>query len=176
MILITGQTGSGKTSILKALNYKNTYYADDFVKNTLYKKDHPVFESIKSEFPTVIKNNEIDTKDLGKLLFADKSKMDYVVNIIQPYLEDWIYSLPKNSIIEMAGYINYENLFCHLFSKVIVIERKNKDSSKLNYVKSDFQPIDRSRPRRYDYVVNNDGSIVEAALELKEIIFDSGAH
>jgi len=86
-LLVTGKSGVGKTAILKKLNYKNIFYADEFVKDVLYKKGHPIFKQITKMYPSVEYEGKIDTKRLGKLILNDKDKLKNISELVKPFVK-----------------------------------------------------------------------------------------
>lgn len=172
MTVVTGQSGVGKTTILKSLGFASVYFADEFVKNVLYKKGHPVYDKIIEMFSSLKQDEYIDTKELGPILFADKSKLEQVNQMIFEYVAEWLKSLPGGSIVEMAAYMHLEELYKPFFGKVVLIERENKDTSKFNHIKDDFQPIE-NKQIKYDILIKNNGHIADATIELKGKLFEN---
>ena len=168
-ILITGKTGSGKTTLLKSLDLDNIVFADDFVKEVLYKNGHQVYSELLDTYPSLTPGNFIDIKQLGKILFNDKKEMSKVNKLIEPFVKEWLTNLPDETIVEMAGYITLESIYKEFFSKVILITRNDRDVSKLSYAGKNVDPI-KDTKIKYDYLVENNDSIKKASLELKEIL------
>ncbi len=168
MIVITGKSGVGKTSILKKVNHSNIFFADTFVKDVLYKEGHEVFKDIIKKYPTTKTGSKINTKELGKLILNDKEALNKISKLIEPYIKVWLDSLPTNSIVEMAAYINYEKIYSEYFDKVILITRKTEDLSKFSYLSNVNQPID-DKEIKYDYLIENI-NIEESAKTLANIL------
>lgn len=169
MFIVTGKSGVGKTTILKASKLKNIFYADDFVKNNLYKNNHDVAKQIYKLWPEVKGEKFVDTKKLGKILFKNQHLLDKVHSLISSYVIEKITSLPKNSIIEMSAYINYEKIYKDLFQTVILIERDFEDLQKFNHIPNMHQPI-KDNLIKYNFKINNNTNIKNAANKLKEIV------
>ena len=169
MIVITGKSGVGKTAILNFLNFKNIFFADDFVKKVLYKNDHEVATKIYKLFPQTKGNDFVDTKKLGKILFNNKNTLDKIHSLVSPYVIKKIKSLESNYIVEMSVYINYEHIYKNLFDKVILIERDFEDLNKFNHIKNMKQPIEDNKIK-YDFKILNNDSIKQASNKLKQIL------
>ncbi len=75
---ITGNIGSGKSSVLYILKSMGiiTYDLDEVAKN-FYMTDMNVKKNVLEVFPSVLsKENQIDTKSLGQIVFSDKEKLN----------------------------------------------------------------------------------------------------
>ena len=91
-IAITGKIGSGKTTvckILKEIGYK-VYESDNEVKKLL--KGLQVVEKVKSLYKDKIENlidnnGNINKKELGGFLFANKKELDKLEKLLYPLLE-----------------------------------------------------------------------------------------
>ncbi len=169
-IVITGKAGSGKTTLLKSMGLPNIFIADEFVKQVLYVEGTEAYKDITNQFPNVSDDGKIDTSKLGKIVFNNKEKMDELNKIVQPYIAEWIKTLPEGAIVELATYINFEDLFKDLFNKVILITRKNPDiSDKFGYLDKKNQPINDSEIK-YNHLIENDDHIGDAVIELKSLL------
>lgn len=169
-ILITGRSGVGKTTILKSLNRDDVYYADDFVKNILYKQEGPVLDFMRKKYPKVVENNEVNTKKLGKILFQSNKKMEEVNQLVAPLVRNWIQSLPHHAIIEMAAYINNQKRYQDLFDKIILIKRKKYSlNEKFAYLTIKKQPI-KKKYINANYIIKNNGPIADAVFELNNLL------
>ncbi len=73
MILgITGGTGCGKTTLLKLLEQQGGMVIDcDKVYHQLLKTDRTLLQQIETRFPGVIREDTLDRKRLGSIVFAD---------------------------------------------------------------------------------------------------------
>lgn len=166
---MTGKSGVGKTTILKRLKKANIFFADEFVKKNLYHFPHPVFTYLKQRWPLVVEKKTINTKKLGMLLFADSQKLEEVHNLVYPFVCFWLKSLPLDSIVEMAVFINYEKLYKPFFEKVILVTREKKSLSKFSHVEQIRQPI-YDKKIEYDYLLENNKSIDYIVQKLKRIL------
>lgn len=86
LIGICGKSGSGKSYISEIIKSydKNTIYLDiDKIAHYILTLDE-IKEKIKY-FGDIFTNNEIDRKKLGKIVFKDKEKMDYLKELTYYY-------------------------------------------------------------------------------------------
>ena len=91
-LAITGNVGSGKSSVLNILSRKSidTFDLDNIAK-TIYKNNKEVINKIDKIFPSyVTKNNKINTKELGKLVFENPEMLISLKKIIWPELRIFI--------------------------------------------------------------------------------------
>ena len=91
-LAITGNVGSGKSSVLNILSRKSidTFDLDNIAK-TIYKNNKEVINKIDKIFPSyVTKNNQINTKELGKLVFENPEMLISLKKIIWPELRIFI--------------------------------------------------------------------------------------
>ena len=91
-LAITGNVGSGKSSVLNILSRKSidTFDLDNIAKS-IYKNNKEVINKIDKIFPSYItKNNKINTKELGKLVFENPEMLISLKKIIWPELRIFI--------------------------------------------------------------------------------------
>ena len=91
-LAITGNVGSGKSSVLNILSRKSidTFDLDNIAKS-IYKDNKEVINKIDKIFPSyVTKNNKINTKELGKLVFENPEMLISLKKIIWPELRIFI--------------------------------------------------------------------------------------
>jgi len=80
-------------------------------------------------------------------------------------------SLPEDSIVEMAVYINYEKEYKDFFNKVVLITRSVNDLSKFEYLSNIKQPIE-NKEIHYDFIINNE-DINESVKSFNEVLDNS---
>ncbi|MCR8613086.1 MAG: dephospho-CoA kinase [Mycoplasma sp.] len=176
LIVVTGKTNSGKTTILKKVNFKNTIYLDDYVKNNFYIKGHDLYEKIIKHFGSdVTDGKKIITKELGKIVFKDRIKFETLNEIVTPFINELLLNLKdqnENIIVEMAVYINAESKYKDFFDKVILIKRtKNDLKGKFNYLNKDekYNPIS-NKEIKSNYIILNDQNIDFSVKKFNKIL------
>jgi dephospho-CoA kinase len=146
---ITGNIGSGKSSVLYILKSMGiiTYDLDDVAKN-FYMTDMNIKKNVLEIFPSVLsKDNQIDTKSLGQLVFSDKEKLNTLQKIIWPPIKKYISNKIDNTskLIVFEGAVIIEAGWHKLFDYIWVIKsshsiskqrlEKQRNLSKLNFEK-----------------------------------------
>lgn len=176
-VVLTGKTSAGKSAILLASKIKNIAFADNFVKDVLYEKGHPIFDFLVNlHGEEIVKDNKINTHILGKILWENPKELELVSHQVAPYVKEWILSFKKDIIIEMAAYINYEEEYKGLFDHVIEIKRDEINlNDKFIYLDKKKQPI-INKELTNSLIIHNNSSIEVAIDELinilKKIKFD----
>lgn len=87
IIGITGAIGCGKTTISSLFGQMgyDIFDADKEVAE-IYKDDAFLFQ-LKTVFPKIFKNGNIDKKLLRKVVFSDQQELIKLENIVEPFLE-----------------------------------------------------------------------------------------
>ena len=171
LILVTGKSGVGKSAVLKKVKFKNKVNMDEVVKKQFYKKGHPMFDDVVKLFgESVVTGKKIDTAKLGPIVFKDKDLLVKLSDLVHPHVIKYLKSLEGKWIVEMAGYINYQDKYEGVFDKLILITRNNPDiSNKFKYVDKKENPI-KDLPVKYDYLVENNSTIKEAAKVVLSLV------
>lgn len=74
---ITGGTGCGKTTALQAFAQLGGLVLDcDEIYHQLLQTDKALLSSIESRFPGTVKNGVLQRKELGSIVFSDKSALN----------------------------------------------------------------------------------------------------
>lgn len=169
MIVVTGKSGSGKTTLLKKTKLKNIHYLDDVIKKHFYKRNSSLYWQVKKEFgKSVTTYFKVKRKKLGKIVFNDCLELEKLNKIVEPFIKKYLKLLKEDKkihIIEMATYINFENIYRPFFDKVILIKRdKNDLKNKFNYLKEKNNPIHNKEIFFTKFIKNDE--IKKARLEL----------
>lgn len=83
---LTGPSGAGKGYVCEYLTRLgfNIINSDDVVKN-IYKNNLPLLRKLSDIFGNdIIKDNEIDKKKLGEIVFSDSKKLEILNSIVHP--------------------------------------------------------------------------------------------
>lgn len=184
IIVISGKSGSGKTVVAETLSefLNATMLSLDEISH-LSLEDEEIKDKLFSVFGNdVFDNKKIDRKKLGKIIFENRDKLDFVNNLSWKFIDDYVDNFiekhkNKNFIIldyalitkmkyfEMADYkILVESAQNDRFDRLI--KRDNvtfdylnlREKNSLNFASSDF-----------DYVLKNDSSIEKLKFEALKI-------
>ena len=196
-LAITGNVGSGKSSVLNILSRKSidTFDLDNIAK-TIYKNNKEVINKIDKIFPSyVTKNNQINTKELGKLVFENPEMLISLKKIIWPELRIFIekeisHSNKEFCVFEGAVIIdaNFHKIFDYIWiiktDINLSLERvmQNRNFSKSHYLSilenqlktEKMVDILKKDKISYSIICNNLDLISlnkKVDLELKKIIY-----
>lgn len=190
-IAITGKIGSGKTTvckILKEIGYK-VYESDSEVEKLL--KGFQVVEKVKSFYKDKIENlidnnGNINKKELGGFLFANKKELDKLEKLLYPLLEEqkkkFIEANCNEKFIFFDIPLLFEKKMHKKFDKIIfldvskeiqekrVIKRKGMSKNKLDNILNN-QSYDFSIFRKFISVqLNSSGNKGLLEYELKNFL------
>lgn len=190
-IAITGKIGSGKTTvckILKEIGYK-VYESDSEVEKLL--KGFQVVEKVKSLYKDKIENlidnnGNINKKELGGFLFANKKELDKLEKLLYPLLEEqkkkFIEANCNEKFIFFDIPLLFEKKMHKKFDKIIfldvskeiqekrVIKRKGMSKNKLDNILNN-QSYDFSIFRKFISVqLNSSGNKGLLEYELKNFL------
>ncbi len=102
IIGITGLAGSGKSSIVNYLKnkFKDKIFVIDMDKIGHIILDLPEIQQklIQIFSDKIVKNNKIDRKILGNIVFSNKSELEKLNKIVHPAMKDYIKNLIKNNM------------------------------------------------------------------------------
>uniref|UniRef100_A0A0N5BSK0 CTP_transf_like domain-containing protein n=1 Tax=Strongyloides papillosus TaxID=174720 RepID=A0A0N5BSK0_STREA len=121
VIGLTGGIASGKSTVAKFLETQDIEVIDcDKLAHILYDENEDLRKNIVKEFgESVLKENKIDRKVLGSIVFGDKSKMKRLNEIVWPKIAEKAQGMikkSKSSIIAIDGAVLLEanwDAFCH---------------------------------------------------------------
>lgn len=173
LISLVGKSGCGKTTISKKLkSLDNRIIHIDVDKISHQVLEYPeVVERIKSEISKdTIKDNKVDRKKLGKVVFESTKMMDILTNITWPHMEkiideiicsnndkiiilDWLL-LPKTK------YFNQSNLRIWIEANQndrlerVLSRSKNEHITKEYFIKRDQAGINFEQGK-YDIIITN---------------------
>lgn len=186
VIGITGGIASGKSSVVDYL-IKNKYLVIDADKIAydITMNNENVKESIRREFGSVyFKNNVLDRKSLGELIFSNKEKKEVLNNICHPVIKDIIkkeIELSNEEVIFIDVPLLYEANFLDLCDYVIVVyvdydiqikrlmsrDKISKEYA-INKINSQMPLI--KKVELCDFVINNNGCYEKLILNTKKVL------
>ena len=95
IIVVTGKSGSGKSEFAKILANKLNcpiFFLDEFSHESL--EDEKIKSTLVKKFgKSILENNKINRKILGKIIFANAKDLEFVNNLSWKYIDE---SLDKN--------------------------------------------------------------------------------
>lgn len=89
---LTGQSGAGKTTVSQQFKDSGFYVINcDTVSRIVTQKGSACNKKICEFFPSCFNSElELDRKELGKIVFNSKEKLECLNNIIFPFIKDYI--------------------------------------------------------------------------------------
>ncbi len=158
LIAITGGIGSGKSLALSILNNEgyNTL-SSDAITAELYEK-RKIKLILKRLFPSAVKgffNPKINRKEISRIVFNDKEKLNRLTNTITPLVLEEIIKRAKKfeGTVFVEVPILFEKGYQSAFNNVIIVKRdKNKriESVKVRSNLTEKEVIDRIN-NQFDY-------------------------
>ena len=186
IICICGKSGSGKTTLTKMIQekLKDVIYLDvDKIAHATLEIPN-VIEKIRLYFgENVIINNQVDRKKLGKIVFQQKEKMQYLRDITQPLMEDAIDKIIEQNkgkiiildylLLPETKYFNRNSFRIYLDIPKDIRERRIMERDLIK--EEDFNMRDRASIdydlASFDVVIRDDNDIknvLENLLKIKK--------
>lgn len=186
VIGITGPIASGKSHASRIIAKRKTHIFDaDKMVHELY-KDPSIQRSIQSIFSQcVILNNEIDRELVRNIISKDDKKKNELEKFVHSHIEiklrEFIKQFDRNELLVLDIPLLFESHFDDYCNKTIIITtNKELQVKRLKKRGVDFKQallINQSfnleeNISKADYVVENDGSVLELRSKLKKIVFN----
>jgi dephospho-CoA kinase len=193
IIGLTGSIASGKNFIadIFAKNGCAVFDADNEV-HKLLASDKSTILAVKKNFPESFVNEKIERKILGKIVFADKKKLEVLEKIIHPKVRkkyrEFLKKVKKKTVVlniplllETKGY-ECDYIVAIIVTKKIQKERfiareklKNK-AAKISELEKKFEQIRKrqisnlKRKKHADFIINNDGDSQESVKQVTKFL------
>ncbi len=184
-VAITGGIACGKSLALEFIKNRGyPVYSADKIGHRLL-SDKNVIEKLKKDFgENIIKNNRIDRKQLGEIVFSDKEKIKKLNAILHPEIEKEIDRIKKEEthkivffeiplLFEVNKQNEYDITICIYCNKDVQIKRlKKRNALTLSQAKqriSNQLPMDK-KIRLSDFAVENNGNLEDFLLNLDEVL------
>lgn len=188
-VALTGNIGSGKSTIARLFSILGIplFHADMEAK-LLYKNKN-VKESIRVHFGSRVfnKQNEVDFKQLAKLVFNDPASLQQINQIIHPLVfekyKDWLKQNEEQKYTIHEAAIVFENHLEHHYDLVINVSafekvRMNRVMQRDGITKDQFEERarnqwpDEEKNKKADFVIFNNGDqfLIPQVMEIHEKI------
>lgn len=169
IIGVSGKSGSGKSSISKYLANRLgfTLLDLDLISKEIRKESkNKIVKLVKQD---ILKEDEIDSKKLGAILFENKKLMTKYNAFMYKKLKEKIKSY-KGSLVIDSMFLPIMSIFKKLDVKILVVcddsNRMARVIKRDNVTKEYFLSRDKNglnyNPKDFDYVVNNDGDFKDS--------------
>ena len=182
-IVLTGSIGTGKSSaaaLLSSLGFE-IIDADKVAHQVLNAESEKIAEIFGEE---LVKNNEVDRKALGSIIFADKAKRKVLEDLLHPLIYD---EIERQALVldqKKKPYLVDIPLFFEggrypIERTVVVYATKEQQLERLmernGYTKEEAQaridtqiPVDQKR-QKASYVIDNSGTLTQLKAECKRV-------
>ncbi len=196
IIGLTGGVASGKNLIAEifAKNGAAVFDADAEV-HKLLELDKSTIQAVKKIFPASFIEQKIDRKILGKIVFADEKKLRVLEKILHPkvrknyqkFLKSAREEKKKFAVLNIPLLLETKGYKCDYVVAIIakksvqkkrfLAREKNKNpAAKISESEKKFTKIiskqisNSERKAKADFVIKNDGSMTDAAVQVKKIL------
>lgn len=185
IIIITGKSGSGKTTfsneLAKLLSAELVNF-DKISHKSL--EDENIKNQIKNYFGNdVLDNNEvINRKKLGSVVFNNTEKLNFLNNLCQKYIENYVDRLIQKSnkkyvILEYALLPKMKYFFNSNF-KILVMASDNirhsrliqRDGVSIDYLKNREKNLPEFKTEYFDEIIENNSIFLQNLLIFAEKI------
>ncbi len=182
-IAITGNIASGKSAvedILKAKGYK--VLDSDIVGHEVLEKSEEVREVFKNY--DIFENKTISREKLGKIVFADKTLLKKLEDILHPQIKEKINEFFKQNSGEKAVFVSIPLLFetnmQDMFDEILLVAadeniRLNRVMARNGYSKEyALKRIKSQMPQdeklaRVDFIIDNNTTVQELENQINTI-------
>ena len=189
-IAITGGIGSGKSLVLECIKEWGypVFSCDEIYKELLQTKEFS--QKITAAFPTCVKDEKIDRKELANIVFNNKEQLELLNKISHPIIMKTLYNQMDNCDNEMAfaevpllfegGYEKdfYETIYVKRNIndriKAIVLRDKTDENSALQRIQSQFDPDSKDGLEKLNnaqsFILDNNGNIQNIKNQLQNFL------
>lgn len=191
-VAITGGIGSGKSTVSEIIK-KSGYpvFSCDEIYGELL-SDTAYIETLRTRFPSAVRNGKIDKKQLGKIVFSDEKARAELDSIAHPMIMRNLFSKMKNSgkdLMFAEVPLLFEGNFEKDFDGIIFVKRNRaeriaavcrrdnvSENEVLSRINAQF-PYDTIEGETYlrslnAYTVNNSDSLKELEKQVARILSD----
>lgn len=184
---LTGGIGAGKSAVAKILADLGATIIDaDAIAREVVAPGTPGLAAVATEFgPDVLSDDvSLDRKKLGRIVFADPSKLAALNAIVHPLVatrtQEIVDSLPRDAVQVHDVPLITENNLAHLYDKVLVVQAPVETrlrrlaatrgmSEEIARERMAAQATDEQRAAIADVVVINDGTLEDLRHRVSEV-------
>ncbi len=181
IIGVSGKIASGKTTVMEILKNEgfSVIFADEIVED-LYQSRGEGAKVVAKIFGKqfLLKNGEVDRKNLRQLVFNDSNQLSILIQKIHPLVIREIKKQLSNidgDVIVEAVYFNNE--LGQLVDKMVWVERLRSDILKVLVSKRGFSRKLAAqvygiikKPKKVDFVLKNDGKLVDLKNKINNVL------
>ena len=184
IIIITGKSGSGKSEIAKILAKKlncPVFFLDEFSHESL--EDKNIKSTLIKKFgKSILENNKINRKILGKIIFSNSEDLEFVNNLSWKYIDDTLDKILEkiNSNYVILDYALLPIMKYFKMAKFKILITANKKTRLSRLIKRDKTSLEYLNLRdansltykksEYDFVLNTTNfSLIELENEAEKI-------
>ena len=189
MILgITGGTGCGKTTVLRLLEARGFTVLDcDAIYHQLLRTDPSLLSAIEARFPGTVRQNALDRKALGAIVFADSQALQDLNTITHAAVKAEVLrqlsQKPALAAIDAIGL--FEGGLAQLCDVTVAVTAPEeqriarlmiRDGITESYARSRIaaQHDDEWFARRCSHVLNNSGNVQSYTIQCLDFLKDLG--
>lgn len=181
---ITGSIACGKSAISRyLLDNGYTVVDTDKLSYFLTQKGNLCYNDIVKFFgrDILLKNDEIDRKKLGNIVFNEKSKKEKLESIIHPHIRKVIENYSDEEIVFFEVPLLFEAHMEDLFYKVITVYVDEKIQidrlmarnnisfyDALNRISNQMSSIEKVK--KADYVIDNSKTLEDSYNQIEDIL------
>ena len=177
---LTGGSGSGKSAAANIMRELGIYVVDaDEVSHNILKKGEVAYDEVLKNFGSVFLNDngEINRRELGKVVFSDKEKLEILNTVMHKYIREKLISLKKENGVTIydaplppKGFMEVDHILYITAPRKVRIKRII-----LRDQISEDEAIKRLENQSYideainlaDTIIANDGDMTEFELKIK---------
>lgn len=187
---LTGSIGAGKSTVANLLRKSGFTVIDaDALAHQGLKSGTPTFNEIVNKFGNSIlgQDGEINRRALGRIIFGDPTLRTWLENLLHPMVQDHVRKLRHQ--LETAGEsiafyevpLLFEKNLQSQFDKVVVVwvsstVQDSRLATRNGWTNEEIEQRNRSqipvadKIRKADYAINNDGSLEQLEIQVKDLI------
>ncbi len=183
---LTGNIGCGKSSVSKELKKYGIHIIDaDIISREIYEYQD-MLAKIKKNFPSAVKNDKVDRKELGNIVFSDNSKLTLLNRLthkkIREIVDKRLKKCEKEKLVALVdAALLYEANFDIMVDKVVLVYCEEKEQLKRVVLRDNIseeeaikrinsQMSQRDKLEKADYVIDNSAGFEELDKHIENLV------